>query len=471
MSHSEPSGAPSRPVRIAVAGSIALLLNTSYLVAWPSASLWYFVNVTLHPLLGVVVAVSLAVAVRRRGSPPGSWLGAGLACVAIGLATGVAVVFVGATGASLPLLYVHVATAGLGALLIAVYLWQVSSGWPEGRAVRAALVVALLALAVAPSVRSWQKDAWAASYRPANPTNAPASMAEEGGGPTSPFFPSSANTTTGDVIPAGFFLTSDMCGRCHKDIYDQWNSSMHHFSSFNNQWYRKSIEYMQDVVGTKPSKWCAGCHDHAVFFNGRFDRPIREQIDTPEAQAGLSCTSCHSVVHVGSTMGQGDLVIDYPPLHALATSKNPLLEWMHDRLVYAAPEPHRRTFLKPFHREQSEEFCSTCHKVHLDEPVNEYRWIRGFNEYDNWQASGVSGHGARSFYYPERPQTCNDCHMPRVRSNDPAADDGFVRSHRFAAANTAVPFVNGDVDQLDAVQEFLRAGQISVDVFGIARVD
>ena len=81
---------------------------------------------------------------------------------------------------------------------------------------------------------------------------------------------------------------------------------MHHFSSFNNQWYRKSIEYMQDVVGTQPSKWCAGCHDHAVFFNGRFDRPIKEQIDTPEAQAGLGCTSCHSIAHVNSTMGQGD---------------------------------------------------------------------------------------------------------------------------------------------------------------------
>ena len=181
-------------------------------------------NVTLHPLLGVGVAVSLAVAVRRRGSPPDSWLGAGLACVAIGLATGVAVVFVRATGASLPLLYVHVATSGLGALLVAVHVWQVSSAWPEVRAVRAAIVLALLALAVAPSVRSWQRAAWTASYRPTNPAQAPATMAEEGGGPTSPFFPSSANTTTGDVIPAGFFLTSDMCGRCHKDIYDQWNS-------------------------------------------------------------------------------------------------------------------------------------------------------------------------------------------------------------------------------------------------------
>ena len=53
-------------------------------------------------------------------------------------------------------------------------------------------------------------------------------------------------------------------------------------------------------------------------------------------------------------------------------------------------------------RKDSAEYCSSCHKVHLDEPVNHYRWLRGFNEYDNWQASGVSGQGARSFYYPAK---------------------------------------------------------------------
>ena len=79
------------------------------------------------------------------------------------------------------------------------------------------------------------------------------------------------------------------------------------------------------------------------------------------------------------------------------------------------PEPHRETFLKPFHREQTPEFCSSCHKVHLDVPVNDYRWFRGFNDYDNWQASGVSGEGARSFYYPPKSQKCADCHMPLRR--------------------------------------------------------
>ncbi len=102
-------------------------------------------------------------------------------------------------------------------------------------------------------------------------------------------------------------------------------------------------------------------------------------------------------------------------------------------------------------------------------PVNSYRWFRGFNDYDNWQASGVSGQGARSFYYPPKPQKCADCHMPLVASNDPAAKNGKVHSHRFPAANTALPFVNHDAVQLKAVQDFLRDGQISVDVFGIVR--
>ena len=57
-----------------------------------------------------------------------------------------------------------------------------------------------------------------------------------------------------------------------RQIYDEWNASSHHFGSFNNQFYRKAIEYMQDTQGSpQGSKWCAGCHDHAVFFNGRFD--------------------------------------------------------------------------------------------------------------------------------------------------------------------------------------------------------
>ncbi|PYR59942.1 MAG: hypothetical protein DMF91_13500 [Acidobacteria bacterium] len=450
----------------------AFAVNTAYLAAFADASLFYFVNVVLHIALGAVLGVVFArrLAGSWRGMNPALLVAAGL--LAAGALTGAAIVVVGAAGPFRWLLPTHIALTLAGGIPLAGYAAVLGVQRIAGRDRQLVVAMsALVCLAAAGSAASGarrESDA-RARFRIVNPAVVPASPLEEGAGPRSPFFPSSADTNVRGIIPANFFLTSETCGRCHTEIYEQWKSSTHHFSSFNNQWYRKSIEYMQDVVGTTPSKWCAGCHDHAVFFNGRFDRPIREQIETPEAQAGLACTSCHAITHVRSTMGQGDFVIAYPPLHDLAASANPFARFVHDQFTYIDPQPHRDVFLKPFHREQTPEFCAACHKVHLDVPVNHYRWFRGFNDYDNWQASGVSGEGARSFYYPPKPQRCADCHMPLVASRDPAAKDGKVRSHRFAAANTALPFVNKDAEQLAAVQNFLRDGQVSVDVFGLVR--
>src|SRR5436190_2341457 len=454
----------SRVSRFFSVALAVLLVNSTYLAARADASIFYYANVALHGILGIVVALLAIVLVRA--APPR--VRGGLLVLLAAAGIGIYLSSVGATRAHRNLLIAHAAPGAAAAVAL---LWisvpaLVNHRLRTRRLAAAAAACVILLMAV--PLWSYATNERSGRFRIENPGRVPAQMEEEGGGSRTPFFPSSARTNVGGTIPANFFMTSEMCGRCHREIYDQWNSSAHHFSSFNNQWYRKSIEYMQDVVGTQPSKWCAGCHDHAVFFNGRFDRPIKEQIDTPEAQAGLACTSCHSIVHVNSSMGQGDFVIEYPPLHDLAADDRPLPRWIHDRLLYWDPEPHRKTFLKPFHRDQAAEFCSTCHKVHLDVPVNSYRWVRGFNEYDNWQASGVSGQGARSFYYPAKPKKCADCHMPMIEAQDPAAIDGKVHSHRFPGANTALPFVNKDEKQLQVVQDFLRDKQVTVDIFAIS---
>ena len=449
------------------AGFLLLLLNTGWVWAFPEASVFYLANVLLHIVLGLGLLLALWVwrveAVRsfRKHAR------AATAVLSVAGALGVLLCFIGATRPNLWAVAVHGSLGFAGGVLTWIYARKLWPGFAK------ALAVALL-VALAMPAGSRLRLRWfpRTGDRIVNPTTAPVSMEYEGAGSESPFFPSSAQSNTGDLIPSDFFLDSKVCGECHEDIYEQWNSSMHHFSSFNNQFYRKSIEYMQEVTGgVEASKWCAGCHDHAMFFNGQFERPVKEQIDTTEALAGLGCMSCHSITRVSDTMGNGGFTITYPPLHEMSKSGNPVIKTIHDYFVNTAPAAHRQAFMKPFMRLDKAEFCATCHKVHLDVPVNDYRWFRGFNEYDNWQASGVSGQGARSFYYPEQPADCTDCHMPLVKSDDPGNIDGYVHSHRFPAANTAVPYVNRDEEQLRVTKEFLEDGIVSVDIFAASPVE
>jgi tetratricopeptide (TPR) repeat protein len=444
-----------------------LALSAVYLYAYPQANLLYAGVVLLHAVAGVIASVLLLVGLVRFWYRAERLFQLGMALLFLGAILGLILIYTGTLRTEWRLVYVHLALsfAGVG-ILAAVQLGD--RGWlPRHAGVRVAAVLVLLAV-FAPMARYLRETRWNQHGRIANPVLPPVSMEGEGDGPSGPFFPSSAQVYGGEKIPSKFFMESESCKRCHEDIYNQWNSSAHHFSSFNNQWYRKSIEYMQDTVGTRPSKWCGGCHDPAVLYAGKMDTPIKQIVHQPEAQAGLGCMMCHSIADVKSTMGQGDFYLEYPKMHEFAATRNPVLRALHDFMIKLNPEPHRRVFLKPFMKDQTAEFCSSCHKVHLDVPVNHYRWIRGFNEYDNWQASGVSGQGARSFYYPAKPQQCADCHMPLERSDDMGNIAGKVHSHRFPAANTALPTANEDAAQLKATEDFLTSGALTVDIFALS---
>jgi Flp pilus assembly protein TadD len=446
-----------------------LAISAAYLYAFPQANVSYAGIVLFHALAGVLVSVLLVPGLFRLLRTGSLTSRAGWLLVAAGAVLGLVLIKTGTSRAEWNKLYLHIliSMAGVG-LLLAVWLYE--RGWmgpaPASAVVRTAACFAVLA--VIGYGAHYARASWSTRSRIQNPAMPPDAMNAEGDGPQGAFFPSSAQVIGTDKIPSKFFMESDACKRCHEDIYNQWFSSAHHFSSFNNQWYRKSIEYMQDTVGTTPSKWCGGCHDPAVLYSGLMDTPIKQIVHRPESQAGLGCMMCHSIAHVKSTMGQGDFYLEYPRLHELAASENPVMRALHDFVVRLNPEPHRRTFLKPFMRQQTAEFCSSCHKVHLDVPVNHYRWFRGFNEYDNWQASGVSGQGARSFYYPPKPQQCADCHMPMESSHDLGNVNGQVHSHRFPGANTALPIANQDAAQLKLTEDFLRNGALTVDIFAIS---
>ncbi len=446
-----------------------LVISAAYLYTFPQPNIFYAAVVLLHALAGGVTAI-LLIPASIRLLRDGSFLArAGWILVAAGAVVGIILIKTGTPRTEWKWLYLHIVISLFGVgVLIADKLGQ--RGWPASNPAASVLrtVTCLALLAGLGYGARYMREGWQTSGRIQNPAMPPDDMSGEGDGPEGAFFPSSAQVYGKRKIPSKFFMESDSCKRCHEDIYNQWFSSAHHFSSFNNQWYRKSIEYMQDTIGTKPSKWCGGCHDPAVLYAGLMDTPIKQIVHRPESQAGLGCMMCHSIAHVKSTMGQGDFYLEYPKLHELAATQNPVARALHDFLIRLNPEPHRRVFLKPFMRTQTAEFCSTCHKVHLDVPVNHYRWFRGFNEYDNWQASGVSGQGARSFYYPPKPQQCADCHMPMETSKDAGNINGFVHSHRFPGANTALPTANEDAPQLKLTEAFLKSGALTVDIFALS---
>ncbi len=287
-----------------------------------------------------------------------------------------------------------------------------------------------------------------------------------------------ASTRDGNFISAKAIMNDDYCKRCHAEIYNDWFHSAHHFSSFNNPAYLYAVRETRKVSMDRDgnvfaARFCAGCHDPVPFFTGAFDNPTYDDVQDPTSQAGITCATCHAITEIESNRGNGDYVIEEPKHYPFTYSENPILQQVNNLLVKAKPAFHKSEMLKPVHK--TAEFCGACHKVHLPYNLTKYKeWVRGQNHYDSYLLSGVAGHGARSFYYPEKAQTnCNTCHMPdRASPADPAAKpnaDGskkVVHNHFFPGANTALPYWRDEPEYVELAKSLLK-DTVRVDIFGV----
>ena len=297
---------------------------------------------------------------------------------------------------------------------------------------------------------------------------------EAAGGVT--FEPSLARTVGGELIDAEHFMRDDDCARCHATAHADWQHSAHRFASFNNPAYAFSVRETRRMLlardgNVEAARFCAGCHDPAPLFSGRFDDVHFDDHNDPTAHAGIGCVACHAIEEVG-VRGNADYLIGVPERYPFAFSQHAALRWINGFLIKAKPALHKRTFLKPLHK--TAEFCGTCHKVHLPQALNQYRWLRGQNHYDSFLLSGVSGHGVASFYYPAKAQpNCNGCHMPLLAADDFAArrNDSSgaltVHGHDFAAANTALGHLLGFPEHVQAAHRNMLEGALRVDIFAL----
>ncbi|MFK7846540.1 MAG: tetratricopeptide repeat protein [Rhodothermales bacterium] len=465
-----------RLVSVLIGGYAVLLLNSLLLLLFESSTAGlYMTMVLLHVGLGILLVVPVVAflvahvkAMPRKENPTAAWLGLGTS-VSLWtlLLTGLSITIWGSAIAGGWLLITHIITAVTSILAFIVHVslkygvkyhfLEWGHTWKQGgsKFTKHPLSVTVLTGVLLSAI--------IASFPLL--------------GTSSKVYVESESTTdlllSQSVLAHDGFLDdmdlgrSDSCGEagCHPDVYAQWQESVHKFSSFNNQWYRKSIEVLAERKGNEPAAFCASCHDPQVLFTGRLtaDKPI--DMDHWTGQEGLTCLSCHAIEGLRDVKGNGRYVIAKPDEYPFARAEDGIGKWLHTKLIKTKPEAHRSAMLKPVHL--TDEFCGSCHKVGFNPEVNHYKWKRAQNQYDSWHASGVSGNTVRSFYLPPEPVSCASCHMPLVPSDDMGNDGGLIKSHRFASANTAVPFVNGHGDQAAAVKQALQDSIVTVDLFRV----
>jgi Tfp pilus assembly protein PilF len=275
--------------------------------------------------------------------------------------------------------------------------------------------------------------------------------------------PGNAAAEGNDFLNPSAFLSAEYCGHCHQEAYHQWRQALHS-NSFRTPFYRQSVNILIRTKGIEFARHCDSCHNPIAVLSGALD---------PHATGsrlfdrdGLTCTTCHSILSVKSKLGNGGFVMAVPS--ALVDEKgNRIPGMVPDSEILAHLDRHSKAVMQDIYH--SPEFCAACHKANLPPMLNDYKWIRAFTAYDEWQNSKFSNRNPLTFYTTDFT-TCQGCHMKRSPNAlpEPGSKNGTFASHRWLAGNTAVPFYYGFSEQLDKTVEFLRGGNyLNVDIFGL----
>ena len=283
-----------------------------------------------------------------------------------------------------------------------------------------------------------------------------------------PFAPSLARTDTGGAFDARSLAGSQSCGTvgCHEQIVEEWQPSAHRYAAMDVIFQGIQNE-MAKQNGPESTRYCGGCHDPISLFSGTKNIFAPDLTSLHGYQEGVSCLACHAIRET-DIKGNASYTVTQPREYLWQWETNGATRLARDFLIRAYPAEHeklaKRSFKKP-------EYCAACHKQFIDQEVNRVGWVQLQNQYDNWAASHWNHKGDA-----RKTVECRECHMPLVRSRDPAAGDaldynrstrdGKHRSHRFIASNQLVPVAMKDKlpgwqKQIDLTERWLR-GELPV---------
>ena len=280
-----------------------------------------------------------------------------------------------------------------------------------------------------------------------------------------PYLPSQAQQEHPGFIAPEEFPTASYCQKCHEEAHRQWRESAH-ANSFRAPFYRKNVDLLINSKGIEFTRHCEGCHNPIALFSGALTRnsPIDRRFD----EDGITCMVCHSIQKIQNTSGTGSYVMGTPAV-MLNPDGTPVTRPVTYDEILSNPKLHSRAVMRDFYR--TSEFCSVCHKAYVPKMLNEYKWLRAFAVYDEWQQSSWSRQSPLPFYQKDADYLCQTCHMPKVPGNsDYGAKNQQLASHRWPGANTAIPFFYGYGEQMKVTEAFLKDA-LNIDIFALSKME
>ncbi len=272
-----------------------------------------------------------------------------------------------------------------------------------------------------------------------------------------PFYPSLINTKSGGFVHSDEFEDPGRCKICHRDIYNQWQGSMHSNAFvdpvFQALWRIGEIETKGEIRNL-----CAGCHTPigTVGKEVTFD-PVEGVFKTGKvASKGVQCDFCHTIV----TSTWKDTPVFNPGNASLLMDPGDVKRGPFKD----SDSPGHDTAYSELHT--TAEFCGSCHNSF--HPVTNFPIER---TYDEWKQS----------VYAQAGIVCQDCHMMPIEKAIEAARTlkkplnpgkasplgpmrNNIYTHEFVGGNFTVTAMLGAEKHAETAKKRLKsAAELTVD--------
>ncbi len=216
-----------------------------------------------------------------------------------------------------------------------------------------------------------------------------------------------------DLLSQEAYPRAAQCGVCHQQIYREWASSNHAYSSISPM-FHKFEQKINDLSGGTVGAFCVRCHQQiGTQLGEQRESALWERSGI--AREGVTCITCHRVAEEYGKVN-GNRVVEPGGIHApvKGSTKDSSFAAVISNPDYSVATKDGETgdpihnAVESFEQITKSEFCVSCHQVAVHPNIKlEVVW-------DQYRNSPAAAQGV----------TCQECHMGK----NPGRPDGYEKT-------------------------------------------